>query len=337
MKLKKILIISGIIPAILFIAIAAFLTVKTIQVKKGKIASDREYQDAKYPKLSFNGSVERLSILPLIDYFSDSPQLKTEPGVSYLIKADDTVILLDVGYNMKNEHPSPLLQNMKTLGVRISDISILYFSHMHPDHVGGMKNQQAGTFSLSNGKSDLPAVKVYSPEKLLPSPWDTVSEINISKDPFIIKKGVASMGAIPRHLFLMGKIYEQSIAVNIKGKGIVLIIGCGHPSIERIAERAAMLFNEPIYAIIGGLHYPVHGGRGKIGPIDPQYIIAKDAPPWSGLNDGDLDAGLHAIKKINPAKIVLSPHDTSDAAIKKFKEAFPGKLSVVKVGKEIIL
>ncbi len=42
--------------------------------------------------------------------------LKTEPGVSYMICADDTKILLDVGFNKLKEHPSPLLHNILKVG-----------------------------------------------------------------------------------------------------------------------------------------------------------------------------------------------------------------------------
>ena len=64
-----------------------------------------------YNKLPDIGSVKNLSILPLVDFYADDSQLKTEPGVSYLIKADDTTILMDVGFNKKKEHPSPLIHN----------------------------------------------------------------------------------------------------------------------------------------------------------------------------------------------------------------------------------
>jgi len=42
----------------------------------------------------------------------------------------------------------------------------------------------------------------------------------------------------------------------------VLITGCGHSTIQRIVERAEMLFDEPIYGIVGGLHLR------KAGPED---------------------------------------------------------------------
>jgi hypothetical protein len=41
------------------------------------------------------------------DYYADKPDLKTKSGVSYLIAADDTKILMDVGFNAPKEHLLP--------------------------------------------------------------------------------------------------------------------------------------------------------------------------------------------------------------------------------------
>ena len=63
------------------------------------------------------GTVEHLSILPLIDWYTERDDLVGEAGVSYLVQADDKRILFDVGANWKKEDPSPLLRNMRALGV----------------------------------------------------------------------------------------------------------------------------------------------------------------------------------------------------------------------------
>jgi len=102
--------------------IALFLILKLAQLKGGRERAEKERGKMVYGKLPSIGTVKNLSILPLIDFYSTGDDLKTEPGVSYLIKADDTTILLDVGYNAKKEHPSPLILNMEKLGVKIEDI-----------------------------------------------------------------------------------------------------------------------------------------------------------------------------------------------------------------------
>ena len=117
------------------------------------------------------------------------------------------------------------------------------------------------------------------------------------KEPRVLKPGIASIGVIPRYLFLAGYTEEQSLAINVQGKGIVLIIGCGHQTIERIVERARMIFHEPTYAVIGGLHFPVKGGRIFAGPVNVQWLVGSDNPPWKGLGEDDVRKGIEALKQ----------------------------------------
>ena len=71
----------------------------------------------------------RLSILPLVEYYPADERLAGEPGVSYLVTVDGTKILFDVGWNVREEHPSPLLRNMETLGVSAADLDAVFISH----------------------------------------------------------------------------------------------------------------------------------------------------------------------------------------------------------------
>jgi 7,8-dihydropterin-6-yl-methyl-4-(beta-D-ribofuranosyl)aminobenzene 5'-phosphate synthase len=48
------------------------------------------------------------------------------------------------------------------------------------------------------------------------------------------------------------ELRELSLAIKTP-KGLVLVVGCSHPGIERIVEAAAVL-DKHIYAIVGGLH-----------------------------------------------------------------------------------
>ena len=318
-----------------FVIMAAFLIFQTRKTEQGRNEIKKELSNANYPKLESLGTVQNLSIIPLIDFYSVNDNLKTEAGVAYLIRADDVTILMDVGLNADQSHPSPLLQNMKQLNVRLENIDSLFFSHLHPDHVGGMKESQEKTFSLSQGDVDIRNVVVYAPEDMKPSGFNPVKKVEIITAPSVIHTGVASIGSIPRHLFIAGRVEEQSLIVNVRGKGLVLIIGCGHPTIERIIERVKMISDEPVHAIIGGLHFPISGGRIYIGPINIQYLVGSDAPPWSGLDEGDILSAVAAIKSVNPSIVALSPHDSSDWSLGEFKKAFGGKNIDLLVGKEL--
>ena len=323
----------------IFLAIAILIALifikKVLELKKGKALADAQLAGMKINKLSAPGSIKALSILPLVDYYTDHPNLKTEPGVSYLISADNTNILLDVGFNKKKEHPSPLLHNMKTLGILPSDLDMIFISHPHLDHLGGMTEQREKTFSLSQGPVSLPNLPVYSPVRLSASRWNPIPKPQTITGPTILKEGIISIGIIPRYLFLMGHTLENALAINVAGKGIVLIIGCGHQTIERIIERTQALFDEPIYAIIGGLHYPVNGGRIMIGPINIQRIVGSDRPPWISIQESDVQSAISAIKSVSPKIVALSPHDSSDWCIDQFKQAFGDTYVDVTVGQKI--
>jgi 7,8-dihydropterin-6-yl-methyl-4-(beta-D-ribofuranosyl)aminobenzene 5'-phosphate synthase len=321
-----------------FIGVFAIILLKLGQLNAGKEMVQKETAGKHLKRLSPFGSVKSLTILPLVDFYSDRKDLKTEPGVSYLVKGDDTTILMDVGYNAKKEHPSPLLHNMKKLGISPKDIDMIFISHPHLDHLGGVDEQKKRVFDISKGDVELPGgIKVYSPSGISAGPYNAGAKNVTVDDPFVIKEGIASTGSIPRYLFLMGYTPEQSLAVNVEGKGIVLVVGCGHPTIERIIERAKAVFDEPIYAIIGGLHFPVRDGRIKLGPVNLQNIVGSDRPPWIGIGEKDVFDAIEAIKAVNPKVVSLSPHDSSDWSIEQFKTAFGDKYADLKAGKEIMI
>ena len=317
------------------VLVGIILFKKTKQLEAGKTRAAQELAQMKVSRLSPFGSVKSLSIMPLVDFYADKPDLKTEAGVSYLVRADETAILLDTGLNAKKEHPSPLLYNMEKLGISENEIDMIFLSHLHLDHLGGMKDQKNKTFSLSQGTVNLGKIPVYAPAPVTPSTFNPGPEPKVIREPAVLKPGIASIGAIPRFLFLMGYTPENALAVNVEGKGIVLIIGCGHQTIERIIERAGQLFDDPIYAVIGGLHFPVTSGRIMIGPINIQRVVGSDRPPWRGLNKADVEAAIAAIKNVSPRIVALSAHDSCDWSIDRFRQAFGDAYMDLKVGREI--
>jgi len=227
---------------------------------------------------------------------------------------------------------------MNILGVSPDDIDAFFISHPHLDHVGGMTEQRKRLFSLSRGNVNVSRVPVYAPVKMSPSRWNPGPVVEVVDGPRkLLAPGLASIGVIPRNLYLLGYTREHSLAVNVEGKGIVVIVGCGHQTIERIIERTVALFNEPIYGIIGGLHYPVNGGRIMIGPVNLQSLVGNDRPPWNPINEKDVQSAIDAIKAVNPEFVALSPHDSSDWSLDRFKNALGDKYHYLKVGQEMVL
>ena len=198
-----------------------------------------------------------------------------------------------------------------------------------------MKEQKEGTFSLSQGMVGIGRIPVFAPGVLVPSDWNPAPVIHVVSAPEVLRPGIASTGVIPRFLFIVGRTLEQSLLINVKGKGLVVIIGCGHQTIERLVARVKMISSEPIYAVIGGLHFPVHGGRYMLGPVDVQKLVGSDAPPWRGLGEKDVLSAVETLKKEKLEVVALSPHDSSDWSLARFRESFGKAYQDLKVGKEI--
>lgn len=318
--------------------IVALLFIKTLlKLKTTRSRVDREISQTIVKKIEKPGTVPSFSLLPLVDYLTDDPRFKTEAGVSYLITAGETTLLMDVGSNAKKEHPSPLMQNMTLCGKSVTDLDGIFISHGHLDHVGGMKEQKQKQFSLSRGPVSIPSIPVYAPDPMTPSQYNPDLNVQVITEPTVIKDGIISIGAIPRALYLLGYTLENTLAFNVEGKGIVLVIGCGHQTIQRIVERTKALFDEPIYAIIGGLHLPAGGGRMKIGPIDIQPVVGTDRPPWNKINDRDTEEAMAAVQAVNPSLVALSPHDSSDRSLDRFKAALGERFQTIKVGTPIVI
>ena len=279
------------------------------------------------------GSTRRLEVLPLIDWRAADEGLKVETGVSYLVRTDGNAILFDVGLNGDDEDPSPLLQNMGRLGVALGDVDTVFITHNHSDHVGGARWAKKRTFSVTGRQVPLGDVRVYTPTEMTYPGLEPV----YARDPVAIGEGVASTGTIANGLYLMGFTEEQSLAVNVEGKGVVLIVGCGHHTVPRLLERAEALFDEPIYGLVGGLHYPVMGGPVEVYGYAGHKYAGTGKPPWDHVTVEELQANIQLLKGLNLGLVALSPHDSSDLSMDAFRAAFPDAYVDLRVGEPIIV
>lgn len=310
----------------LLVLILVVIAVFFLRFSLGRQEVDKTWQVERYGKLENLGSVKQLSILPLVDWNTANANLTGEAGVSYLIRADDTTILFDLGLNEHQEHPSPLLRNMAALGVNVNDVDAIFISHPHPDHLGGVRQGFAQLI-------DTQELKVFAP---VPFEFPT-AQFSIVDQPQVIAPGIASLGAIVRQDFFMGRILEQSLAINLEGKGIVLIVGCGHPTLQRILERAEMLFDEPIYGVVGGLHYPVTGSRLVRFGLPMQRILGTGKWPWNPINQQDVETALASLQARQPKLVALSAHDSCDWSIATFRKTFGDAYQELSVGREIVM
>ncbi len=318
----------------IFIIPLILLGLEMIRFERGKQRASKQWRNTNIAKITEPGATTSLEIIPLIDWHTSSDALKNEAGVSYLVKTDKKTILFDMGFNYPAQSdPSPLLQNMDTLGISLEDIDMIFISHNHPDHIGGRKWQGLDTFSLTASQIPLGTKEVFTP---IPMTYPGLNPVCIEQ-PTVIAPGVVSLGAIPNQLFFAGWTLEQALAVNVKDKGIVIIVGCGHQTLPKILERAEALFNEPIYAVIGGLHYPVTDSRIKPLGFKIQKFLGTGKTPWSPITMDEVRANIECLKTRKPQLVSLSGHDSCDESLEVFRNAFPGEYKELRVGDPIVL
>lgn len=299
----------------------------------GRGRADEVWNTSFFMELDRLGSVDRLSVLPLIDFYAAKEDLATEAGVSYLVKAGDTTILMDLGLNEHKEHPSPLLRNMEALGISFDEIDKLVISHAHCDHIGGLSHQFRRTFEPSGRPVDLHDMPAYTPVALS-NPATRMVPVG---DPQYIAPGVASTGRIPRQLFFLGYTQEQSLVVNVRNKGLVVIAGCGHQTVQRIIGRTQMLFKDSLYGFIGGLHFPVTGSRDRMFGLPAQQFFGTGLPPWRRINSEMVHEAIDYMKDKDFRLVSLSPHDSCDWSLEEFRKAFGPRYRELEVGREIVI
>ena len=325
----------------LVLLVALFAGVIAIEVRQshGNRKAAELLADFEVVPIDDLGSTKTLRILPLVDYHTSDPGLRTEVGVSYLVDTDDRRILFDVGQNAGFESPSPLEHNMRALGVDLATVDIVFISHNHFDHVGGTKWERLNTFSLGTEQLPFPNPRTRA---IVPSLMKYPGlEPELALGPVRLGDGVgstglASTGAIPRQL-VIGWIEEHSLVINVEGLGGVLIVGCGHQPVPTLVERYDAAFSEPLYGIVGGLHFPVPSGRITIGPINGQRRFASGEGLLQPLTMADVRDHLEVLKSRNLGVIAVGGHDTSDEVIEIIREEFGQAHRYVRVGEEIVV
>ncbi len=329
MSIKKVGLYSGVVVLVLSASLIAYYL---FSFKPGMELVEREWQQYSPEKIVNLGSTKTLSVLPLVNWHTANKSLKGEAGVSYLIKTDNQTILFDVGFNRDGESPSPLQHNMEQLGVNLKDIDTLFLSHHHLDHSGGQGWVNKNTFSLGVEQVDLSGKKIFATTKLeYPN-----AQVTAIPNATVIGEGIASIGAISRQLF-MGRIEEQALAINVQGKGLVLIVGCGHQTLPKILKQTEQVFDEPVYGLVGDLHYPVPMGRLSLLGLNLQRIFASGDGPLEPIDQQTIDDEINMLKQLNPGVIALGGHDTSDEVIERFNNEFSQNYQYVQVGQWITI
>lgn len=248
-----------------------------------------------------------------------------DAGVSFLLRSDRGSLLFDIGFGA--ERPA-FTRNAAALGIDFEDVDALAISHLHPDHTGGMRAWRSGRLGWPE-ESGAPGGKPC----FVPNKWEADGfKVEVVEKPGLLAGGIASTGPLARSLFLMGWTEEQALVARVKGKGLVVITGCGHMTAELALEMAGRLCDAPLYALCGGLHFPITRGRGSYAGIQLQTILGTGKPPWRRVTDKDLSSTIAAINAAGPGKLYLSAHDTCDHAISRMKSEINAETEVLRAG-----
>ena len=213
----------------------------------------------------------RLTVL--YDAFGSASEMQKDWGYSALVEFGGRRILFDTGNDA-----GIFANNVKAKGVDLTAIDFVVVSHRHSDHMGG----------LSHVLSVNPKVKIYAPKEgfgifgsSLPSSFYRKAETLPAEmryfdgaPPETMKFGTAWQGAnfelidktteIAPGIHLVAlvsdrpgtlELKELSLAIDTP-EGIVLVVGCSHPGIDRIVEAASVI-DKRIHLIAGGLHLVV--------------------------------------------------------------------------------
>ena len=215
------------------------------------------------------GTPNRVTIL--YDSFGKSPTLTMDWGFAALVDYGGKRILFDTGNNAQIfEH------NVKAAGVDLQKLDFVVMSHRHGDHMGGLAyllkvnptvkiyapKERSGVYG-----DDQPSSTWYRKDPSLPAEQRYYS----GAPPEIIHMGEAWPGAnfqlidknieIVPGMYLIAlvsdqpgtlEVHELSLAIRTPD-GLVLVVGCSHPGVERIVQEASAI-DPHINLLLGGLH-----------------------------------------------------------------------------------
>lgn len=268
--------------------------------------------------------LEFLELTVLVDV-KTGDGFRGDPGVSYLIRTDLGALLFDVGFGPD----SPTLShNAAKLGVDLAAVEAVVISHLHPDHMGGMTAFRSNSVRIPAELDRLRGKRCFLPDAAEAVDFD----VEVVNSPRMLAAGVGTTGPLARSLFFLGLCEEQTLVARIRDKGLVVITGCGHPTIEVILDMVRRLSDEPIYAIAGGIHFPVTESRSQQRGIQVQMFFGTGKPPWQRISDDDLSRTVDHINEAGPTKVLLSAHDSCDHALGRMADELRAETVVLEAG-----
>jgi 7,8-dihydropterin-6-yl-methyl-4-(beta-D-ribofuranosyl)aminobenzene 5'-phosphate synthase len=214
---------------------------------------------------------DKAEITVLYDAFGKTSTMTKDWGFSAFIEYGGKRILFDTGNNAEI-----FAHNVQAKGIDLTTLDFAVVSHRHGDHTSGLNylmtvnpevpiyvpKENFGVFGAAlpgtfyKRDDSLPPEMRYfdgnPPETLrFGSAWPQGSFEWITETTEI---------APGFHLILLKgpwgvdlDVMEISLAIDTP-EGIVLVVGCSHPTLEKIVEAATSAIDTPIHLVFGGTH-----------------------------------------------------------------------------------
>jgi 7,8-dihydropterin-6-yl-methyl-4-(beta-D-ribofuranosyl)aminobenzene 5'-phosphate synthase len=212
--------------------------------------------------------------------------------------------------------------NLDLLGIDVNETDVIFISHNHGDHQNKWKWINDRTFINSDNKNILSNIQIYVPNDTLNLKINSI----FSHDPIKVSEGVYTTGIIKAPRFF-SSTQEQGLMFNVKDKGIIIVTGCGHQTVEKLLQRCYIIIDIPIYGILGGLHFPIDDISKKCMGYSMTGLL-----PWETFTLDDVVQKIELIKGRDLKLIGISTHDSGNKTIEAFKEAFSNEYKDLRIG-----
>jgi 7,8-dihydropterin-6-yl-methyl-4-(beta-D-ribofuranosyl)aminobenzene 5'-phosphate synthase len=245
--------------------------------------------------------------------------LLAEHGLSCLLKvnagSEEHWVLLDTGIS-----PTCFLHNVDVMEIDLSKIESAILSHGHFDHFGGLMSflgRARKGISLTlhpdaflDFRLNSPTLEMYLPrldEEALQQSGvvlhKTKEASRLASELVLVTGEVERVTDFERGFpWMEAKIggewvvdpfhHDQGVAVQVRGKGLVVLGGCSHAGIINTVKYAQKLTGiDKVHAILGGFHLSGPLFEPIIGPtidemkkIGPDFIVPMHCTGWKAIN-----------------------------------------------------
>jgi 7,8-dihydropterin-6-yl-methyl-4-(beta-D-ribofuranosyl)aminobenzene 5'-phosphate synthase len=260
---------------------------------------------------------------PILDVGEAFDALRAEHGFAALVTITrgtrEHRILFDTGIT-----PDGVVENMRRLELSPRDIEAIVLSHGHFDHVGGMEGlaRELGPANLpvvihpeawSRRRLALPGrepVRIAAPSRsaLEGAGFEIVErrEPSLLLDGSLLVTGEVDrttdfeQGLAPSHQAERRSQWrpdplvldDQALVANVRGKGLVVLTGCGHAGVINTVRYIRKLTGGGrLHAVIGGFHLSGPRFEPLIGPtcdafaqLAPDFLVPAHCTGWKAAH-----------------------------------------------------